>query len=68
MLKITQDFLNDPSVHYEAKRIVKKALENDIIDAYYDIEAALRIIKEEKQAVVAWGFASALGKPINGGV
>ena len=60
MLKLTQDFLNDPAVHYEAKRIVKKALEGDIIDAYYDIEGALKIVEKEKRAV--------LGKPIDGGV
>jgi hypothetical protein len=43
----TQSVLDDPSVSYFTKTIIREGLEKDLVDAVADVELALLILKEE---------------------
>jgi hypothetical protein len=43
----TQSVLNDPSVSYFTKNIIREGLEKDPVDAVAYVELALAILKEE---------------------
>lgn len=52
MLKITEDILDDLTIHYFAKDIIRKALDKDLLDAYTDILLAAKVIKKEMDAIM----------------
>jgi hypothetical protein len=47
MNKHTQSVLDDPSVSYFTKNIIREGLEKDPVDAVAYVELALLILKEE---------------------
>jgi len=47
MNKHTQSVLDDPSVSYFTKNIIREGLEKDPVDAVTYVELALLILKEE---------------------
>jgi hypothetical protein len=46
----TQQVLDDPSVSYFTKSIIREGLEKDPVDAVAYVELALQILKEEMQS------------------
>lgn len=52
MNKHTQSVLDDPSVSYFTKNIIREGLEKDPVDAVAYVELALLVLKEELLAKV----------------
>ena len=48
----TQQVLDDPSVSYFTKQIIREGLEKDPVDAVAYVELALQVLKEEMLAKV----------------
>jgi len=52
MNNLTQSVLDDPSVSYFTKTIIREGLEKDPVDAVAYVELALLVLKEELLAKV----------------
>jgi hypothetical protein len=52
MNKHTQSVLDDPSVSYFTKNIIREGLEKDPVDAVAHVELALLVLKEEMLAKI----------------
>ena len=48
---LKEQVLNDDGVHYFCKEIIKTGLTKDPVDAVYDCELALRVLKENMEQV-----------------
>ncbi len=44
--KAAQEAIDDPSIHFFAKDIIRAAYDHDIVDSYHDIEYALHIVRQ----------------------
>ena len=52
MTNMKQEVMKDPVVHTFTKDIIKEAQHHDSLDAIYDVELALKVLRAEYNAFV----------------
>ena len=51
-----EQILEDPSVHTLTKEIIRRGLDLDCVDAYYDVELAAAVLKKVMQLRLGRGL------------
>ena len=51
-MKDIKEIMADPTVHNLTKYVIALAMDKDPVDAYYDVQLALDVIRERMEAVL----------------
>ena len=55
MMQTRQAVMNDPTVHYLVKNVLRLTEDKDVLDRYYDVKLALDVLKAELDEIIPNG-------------